>query len=171
MAQTVSWAIVLDSNAAPGYVVNIISNGAVIWTTHINPGLSASQSPYCLVIPGVQKIELLDPSGKVIISASGGLCLSDSCLDGIYNFNYQAIPLVPDAGNDAVCTVDSHNPDGSRRQYYGNAGWRNVSCDNPSLTTVSNNPANRWRDTQATITWNDALWGLDVQPQCSGGIL
>lgn len=87
---SLNWAIVLASGQE-GMQVRAISNGVVLQTAAVSPGLnSGSRSG---VQAGNQLLELQDASGTVVWSATGGRCVSSGCPDGIYNMNYQVVGL------------------------------------------------------------------------------
>lgn len=92
---SISWAIVLSSGSS-GMQVRATSNGVVISTVKVNPGLNFG-SPTG-VQAGAQTLELLDSTGKVVMTANGGLCVSSGCPDGMYNMNYQVVGLGEDGG-------------------------------------------------------------------------
>ena len=52
---------------------------------------------------GDQRMELLDATGKVIMVASGGRCVTSTCPDGIYNLNPQILELTMDT-SEKTCT-------------------------------------------------------------------
>ena len=93
---SLTWAIVLPSGSS-GMTVRLTSNGAVISTVNVNPGLNFG-SPTG-VQAGAQMLELLNPAGSVVMTATGGLCVSSGCPDGMYNMNYQVIGLSKGGGN------------------------------------------------------------------------
>ena len=89
-SDSLNWAVVLPSGSS-GMKVRATSNGAVISTVNVNPGLNFG-SPTG-VQAGAQLVELLDSSGKVVMSATGGSCVSSGCPAGIYNMNYVVVGL------------------------------------------------------------------------------
>ena len=97
---SLSWAVVLPSGAS-GYQVRATSNGKVISTVKVNAGLNFG-SPTG-VQAGSQLLELLDSTGKVVMSATGAECVSSGCPAGIYNMNYQVVGLSTGSSS-ASCT-------------------------------------------------------------------
>ena len=94
-----NWGIVAPSDKS--YSVRLISNGKVLGTVALKAGLNyGAQSG---VIPGPQRMELIDASGTVVFAASGGRCISDGCPDCIYNMNYQVVELTRDTGSEGIC--------------------------------------------------------------------
>lgn len=97
---SISWAIVLSSGSS-GMKVRATSNGVVISTVDVNPGLNFG-SPTG-VKAGAQMLELLDSAGKVVMTSTGGQCVSSGCPEGMYNMNYQVVGL-SDGGGSASCS-------------------------------------------------------------------
>lgn len=97
---SLSWAIVLPSGSS-GMKVRATSNGAVISTVDVNPGLNFG-SPTG-VKAGAQMLELLNSAGTVVMTATGGLCISSGCPEGMYNMNYQVVGL-NDGDGSASCS-------------------------------------------------------------------
>ena len=85
-----NWAVVLPSGSS-GMKVRTTSNGKVLATTSVNPGLNFG-SPSG-VQAGSQLIELLDSSGNVVMSGTAGECVSSGCPAGMYNMNFQVVGL------------------------------------------------------------------------------
>ena len=96
-----NWAVVLASGSS-GYQVRATSNGKVLSTVKVNPGLNFG-SPTG-VQAGSQLLELLDSSGKVVMSATAGECVSTGCPAGMYNMNYQVVGLNTGSSS-ASCTT------------------------------------------------------------------
>ena len=57
----------------------------------MNPGLNFGLPTG--VQAGAQLLELLDSAGTVVMSATGGECVSSGCPAGMYNMNYQVAGL------------------------------------------------------------------------------
>lgn len=88
------FSMVVNPSIAPGYTVVIDAGGEVkTWEYPVTPGLNIMYSDFA-VRPGAQKIQLKDPSGNVVMSVSGGMCVSTSCPTLVYASNYQVLPLV-----------------------------------------------------------------------------
>ena len=81
--------------------VRTISNGVVLQTANVYPGMNWG-SPSG-VQAGVQVLELVDSGGNVVMSATGGKCVSSGCPDGIYNMNYQVVGLENGSGSAGSC--------------------------------------------------------------------
>lgn len=90
-ADDVNWSVVLASSAS-GYQVRIISNGIVLQTVTVSPGLNSGKAGG--IKPGPQVMQLLDNTGRVALTAQGGKQVSSGCPDGIFNMNYQVVGLV-----------------------------------------------------------------------------
>ena len=97
---SLNWAIVLASGSS-GMKVRVLSNGVVLQTTGVYPGLNYG-SPSGIQA-GVQRLEVVDASGNVVMSATGGKCVSNGCPDGIYNMNYQVVDLVGGSASQGSC--------------------------------------------------------------------
>lgn len=97
---SLTWAIVLPSGSS-GMKACLTSNGSVISTVSVNPGLNFG-SPTG-VQAGAQMLQLLDSAGNVVMTATGGECISSSCPAGMYNMNYQVVGLSADGGS-ASCS-------------------------------------------------------------------
>ena len=88
---SLNWAIVLAAGSS-GMQIRAISNGVVLQTVGVNPGLNMG-SPQGLQY-GAQMLQLLNSGGDVIMSTGQGACVSSDCPNGIYNMNLQVIGLV-----------------------------------------------------------------------------
>ena len=97
---TLNWAIVLASGSS-GMKVRVLSNGVVLQTTGLFPGLNYGSPPG--IQAGVQRLEVVDASNNVIMSATGGKCVSSDCPDGIYNMNFQVEALVSGSASQGSC--------------------------------------------------------------------
>ena len=97
---SLTWAVVLPPNAS-GMKVRLTSNGYVIATTVVNPGLNFG-SPTG-VQAGTQILQLLNSAGTVVMTATGGACVSAGCPLGLYNMNYQVVGLTNGAAG-ASCS-------------------------------------------------------------------
>jgi glucan endo-1,3-alpha-glucosidase len=82
---TLNWALVLAAGTT-GYSVRTISNGRILDTQSIKPGLNYGSNVG--VEAGAQSMQILDASGKVVLAADAGRNVSSGCPDGIYNMNY-----------------------------------------------------------------------------------
>lgn len=99
-AEELIWSVVLSPAAKAGpYSVTAYSHNELStpYTTTLKPGLNYGVSN-SFPAPGAQSMVLRDGSGSVIMSASGGACVSAGCPSKIYNSNYQVVPLVSGAG-------------------------------------------------------------------------
>ncbi|RDW87891.1 hypothetical protein BP5796_03585 [Coleophoma crateriformis] len=156
------WAVVLDPTAEPGYTLDLYSGGVKVYTAYLSSGLNSGWSPDA-ISAGSQMIQMKDPAGNNILAASGGLCVSDGCPDSIYNSNYQVVPFVTGTGSDSACTTTRHDRTGAEiKEYDPSAGWRSVTCDVGSLTSIFNPSDQQWADAQASVAWNDVLYEWDV---------
>ena len=99
-ADALNWAVVLPSGAS-GYKVRATSNGNVLNTVSVNPGLNFG-SPTG-VQAGSQLLELLNSAGTVVMSATAGACVSSGCPAGMYNMNYYVAGL-NSGSSKASCT-------------------------------------------------------------------
>ncbi|KAL6716890.1 hypothetical protein ACLMJK_004802 [Lecanora helva] len=97
---SLNWAIVLASGQT-GMKARAISNGKVLQEAGLYPGLNYGSPPG--VQAGAQMLEVVDSSGKVVFSVTGGKCISTGCPDGIYNMNYQVVGLASGSGNAGSC--------------------------------------------------------------------
>lgn len=93
------WAVVLDPKADAGYTLTVA--GDKTQSVPLNPGLNYGSSEGGLQA-GAQTIELHDPSGKIVMTATGGMCVSTECPSGVYNSNYQVVELT-DGSQPANC--------------------------------------------------------------------
>lgn len=85
------WAVVLNPSAGDGYTVTVQSGSGASSTTDLSAGLNyGSSSSFA---SGAQKVTVKDANGNVILSATGGMCVSDGCPNSIYNANYQVLPF------------------------------------------------------------------------------
>ena len=97
---SLTWAVVLPSGSS-GMKVRLTSNGAVISTVSVNAGLNYG-SPTG-VQAGAQMLQLLNSAGTVVMTATGGECVSSGCPAGMYNMNYQVLGLSSGSGS-ASCS-------------------------------------------------------------------
>ncbi len=97
---SLNWAIVLAAGSS-GMQIKAISNGAVLETVGVNPGLNFG-SPHGLQY-GAQMLQLVDSGGNVVMSTGQGACVSSDCPDGIYNMNLQVVGLVEGNQGDVGC--------------------------------------------------------------------
>jgi glucan endo-1,3-alpha-glucosidase len=88
-----NWAVVLPAGTGHGWRVRVTSAGSSLQVVSVSSGLNFG-SPNGLKA-GTQTLELLDPRGKVALSAKGGSDVSDGCPDGVYNMN----PVVVELGD------------------------------------------------------------------------
>lgn len=93
------WAVVLDPKAGADYTLTVA--GDKTNSVPLDPGLNYGSSEGGLQA-GAQIIELHDPSGQIVMTATGGMCVSTKCPSGIYNSNYQVIELT-DGSQPANC--------------------------------------------------------------------
>ena len=97
---SLSWAVVLPSGSS-GMKVRLTSNGSVISTVSVNSGLNFG-SPTG-VQAGPQMLQLVNSAGTVVMTATGGECVSSGCPAGFYNMNYQVVGL-SNGGGSASCS-------------------------------------------------------------------
>ena len=95
-----NWAVVVPAGTS-GMQVRASSDGSVLQTVSVNPGLNFD-SPTG-VQTGTQTLELLDASGNVVASTGGGACIEADCPSGIFNMNLQVVELVQ-GGSGGACT-------------------------------------------------------------------
>jgi len=81
--------------------IHLISNGKTIAKVAGKAGLNYGSAVGAQA--GFQRMELLAPSGSVLLAASGGRCISDGCPDCIYNMNSQVVELTEDNGFEGTC--------------------------------------------------------------------
>lgn len=81
--------------------VRAISNGVVLQEVSGWPGMNWG-SPSG-VQAGVQRLEVVDGSGNVVMVATGVKCVDAGCPDGIYNMNYQVVGLVDGSAAQGSC--------------------------------------------------------------------
>lgn len=98
---SLNWAVIIAAGSL-GMQVRAISNGSTLQTAAVSPGLNWG-SPTG-VQAGVQRLEVLDGSGNIVMSATGGECVSAGCPDGVYNMNYQVVGLASDSSSGGSCT-------------------------------------------------------------------
>ncbi|SCV50154.1 uncharacterized protein FFFS_09366 [Fusarium fujikuroi] len=159
------YAIILNPSYGPGYKVTV--SGTTEHTAPLNPGMNYGYGAG-EVQTGAQRITVKDPSGNVIYSATGGMCVSDGCPNYIYNGNYQVLPFKK--GNaDPVCTqwpgMDHSACDYGTCHASGDGGnnaagddFTHVTCTNPGVTDASKDAKFRWDSVYADQAWN---WGVD----------
>ena len=94
------WAVVLPSGSS-GMKVRATSNGKVLSTVSVNPGLNFGSAT--TVQAGSQLLEVLNSAGSVVMSATGGECISSGCPQGFYNMNFQVAGLQT-GSQSASCT-------------------------------------------------------------------
>ncbi|KAL7946861.1 glycoside hydrolase [Trichoderma barbatum] len=85
------YSVVIGQQAPTGYKLDINAGGKTT-TISLNRGLNMGSSGIDIT-SGAQCIELKDPSGAIVMSATGGMCVSSGCPSLIYNSNYQVLPL------------------------------------------------------------------------------
>ena len=99
-----NWAIVL-SKGFPGMKIRAWSNGKIIQIVDAVPGLNYGAARGAQA--GPQKLDLIDASGTVHLTASGGRCIATDCPDCIYNMNPQVVPLNSYSTGEGYCpTMD-----------------------------------------------------------------
>jgi len=98
---SLNWAVVIPAGSS-GMQVRAISNGITLQTAAVSPGLNWG-SPTG-VQAGAQVLQVLDKSGNIVMSATGGKCVSAGCPDGIYNMNYQVVGLASGASSGGSCS-------------------------------------------------------------------
>ena len=97
---SLNWAVVIAAGSN-GMQVRAISNGVVLQTATVYPGMNWG-SPSG-VQAGVQMLELVDAGGNVVMTATGGKCVSSGCPDGVYNMNFQVVGLENGSGAAGNC--------------------------------------------------------------------
>lgn len=104
-ANAVSWAVII-AGGAPSMEIHIISNGEVIHSEGLRPGLNYGTTGG--IQPGYQRMELWEVGGNKLMSAAGGRCISSECPECIYNMNPQVVPLLSqDIGDAKTCSNDN----------------------------------------------------------------
>ena len=93
---SLTWAVVLPAGST-GMKVRATSNGAVISTVAVNPGLNFGAPTG--VQAGAQMLQLLNSAGAVVMTATGGACVASVCPAGMFNMNYQVAGLSAGGGN------------------------------------------------------------------------
>ncbi|WKT51246.1 hypothetical protein QSH57_016216 [Fusarium oxysporum f. sp. vasinfectum] len=148
-----------------GYKVTV--SGSTEHTAPLNPGINYGYGAG-EVQTGAQLITVKDPSGNVIYTATGGMCVSDGCPNYIYNGNYQVLPLKK--GNvDPICNQwpgMDHSACGYGTCHASGDGSNNaagddfthVTCTNPGVTDASKDAKFRWDSVYADQAWT---WGVD----------
>jgi hypothetical protein len=96
------WAVVLNPSAASGYTVTVKSGSSTAVTKKLTAGLNHGGYDGQFAT-GAQRLTVQDPDGNVIMTATGGMCVSEGCPNDIYNANYQVLPLVTGSAT-ASCT-------------------------------------------------------------------
>jgi len=95
-----NWAVVLSDDAS-GMKIRAWSNGRIIQIVDAVPGLNYGAAHGAKA--GPQKLDLIDSSGNVYLTASGGRCISSDCPDCIYNMNPQVIALNSHSTGEGTC--------------------------------------------------------------------
>lgn len=99
---SLNWAVVLPpSSTAPGWSAVAYSDNAQIGQWPLSGGLNYGAGPG--LRPGLQRLEVRDPSGRVVKVAAGGRCVSAGCPDSIYNMNPQVVGLSDPNNAPSVC--------------------------------------------------------------------
>jgi hypothetical protein len=101
----INYAIVV----APGFegaTLRFISNGVtLVENAELSAGLNYGSIPG--IFAGFQAAEMVSASGSVLLTASGGRCISDGCPDCVYNLN----PVVVGFSTDAVTGGECYERD------------------------------------------------------------
>ncbi|PYI11000.1 hypothetical protein BO78DRAFT_304565 [Aspergillus sclerotiicarbonarius CBS 121057] len=158
-ADDVWWSIILSPDAGTGwkYIVSGEEDHENVLSPGFNWGSSAGK------VAGAQKLQVINPSGEVVMSATGGLCVDSGCPNLIYNSNYQVIGL-EDGDNAKKCTAISDAEDtscdgsGCKSTVFdgnGPSAWRNIDCTWFSVENASIDAATRWNTIFTESAWTD----------------
>lgn len=90
------WALAVPANAA-GWTVDVVSNGKSISSTVLQAGLNYGTVENGIK-EGTQRL-IIQNGGTIVAGTDRGRCLSETCHDGIYNFNPQVMPVKSDYDN------------------------------------------------------------------------
>lgn len=90
----------LSPKAGAGYTLTV-AGGRTQRSVPLNPGLNYGSSEGGLRA-GAQIIKLHNSSGQIVMTATGGLCVSTEFPSGIYISNYQVVELT-DGSQPASC--------------------------------------------------------------------
>ncbi|KAK8091852.1 hypothetical protein PG997_002213 [Apiospora hydei] len=98
----VYFAVVMKQGLAPGHTLKVWSGNTETPAVYdLQAGLNYGSAE--VLNRGAQFLEILDPSGKRVASAAGGMCVAASCPRGIAVRNYHVVGVeVGDQG--ATCT-------------------------------------------------------------------
>ncbi|PYH94657.1 putative glucan endo-1,3-alpha-glucosidase agn1, partial [Aspergillus ellipticus CBS 707.79] len=88
-ADDVWWSIILSPDAGTGW--KYLVSGEEDHENALSPGFNWGSSAG--KVAGAQRLQVLNPSGDVVMSATGGLYVDTGCPNLIYNSNYQVIGL------------------------------------------------------------------------------
>ncbi|KAK8028608.1 carbohydrate-binding module family 24 protein [Apiospora marii] len=128
----VYFAIVMKQGLAPGYTLKAWSGNTQTPAVYsLKAGLNYGSAE--VLNHGAQYLEILDPDGRRVASAAGGMCVAKSCPRGIYVRNYHVTEL--ELGDqDAYCVpwpreVDEPDPD-------------------PAASSTAATPVSTWSPTQ-----------------------
>lgn len=157
------WSVILSPDAPYGYKVTVSGTEEHEQVLHagLNYGYGAGD-----VKVGAQRVTLKDPSGNVIMTAAGGMCVTATCPSMIYNSNYQVLPFV-EGEKEATCKKWPSLGDGEDCDNFSCAStgtptdgdnWTKVTCENPGVTDASKDPAFRWN---SVFTWEAWDWVID----------
>lgn len=158
-ADDVWWAIILSPHAGTGW--KYIVSGEVDHENALSPGFNWGSSAG--KVAGAQKLQVINPSGDVVMSATGGLCVDSGCPNLLYNSNYQVLGL-EDGDKSKECTAISDAEDtsctgsGCKTTVFdgnGPSAWRNVDCTWFSVENASIDAATRWNTIFTESAWTD----------------
>ncbi|KAJ0152877.1 Berberine bridge enzyme-like 21 [Fusarium oxysporum f. sp. albedinis] len=159
------YAIILNPSYGSGYKVTV--SGSTEHTAPLNPGMNYGYGAG-EVQTGAQQITVKDPSGNVIYTATGGMCVSDGCPNYIYNGNYQVLPLKKGnvdpvcnqwPGMDhSVCGYGTCHASGDGGNNAAGDDFTHVTCTNPGVTDASKDAKFCWDSVYADQAWT---WGVD----------
>ncbi|PYI22706.1 hypothetical protein BO99DRAFT_429649 [Aspergillus violaceofuscus CBS 115571] len=153
------WSVILSPDAGTGWKVKI--SGEVDHEGALHAGLNWGNSAN--KVSGAQLLQVINPSGEVVMSATGGLCVDTGCPNLIYNSNYQVIPL-EEGSKSKQCTAISKAEDTTcsgtsckSTVFDGNgpSAWRNVDCTWYTVENASYNAATRWNTIFTESAWAD----------------
>ncbi|PLB43381.1 hypothetical protein P170DRAFT_431326 [Aspergillus steynii IBT 23096] len=149
------WSVMLSPDARTGWTLVIEGEEDHTYTLHagLNRGHSANK------VTGAQIIKVLDPSGTVVKSATGGLCVDSGCPSLIYNSNYQVIGL-EDASSTKTADAEETPCKGSscKGTVFDSNGpllWRNIDCTWYTVENASIEVLTRWNTLFTESAWTD----------------
>lgn len=107
-SDAVNWALVLEP-AYAGSKLELYSGGELLGTWEgLVAGLNYANTVTGARNPGAQYMRVIDPSGSIVLTASGGECAyqSTQCLRAIYDLNFEVLPFIQPTGETDLATCD-----------------------------------------------------------------